>query len=376
MKRDDVHERPPHRLPYIDWLRVLVISLVVAHHAAQAYGPTGGAWPVSEPERTALLGPFFPVNAGFMMGLFFLISGYFVPGSLARKGSTRFVLDRLVRLGVPLVVIGFGVFALVGYGGAGGGRGFLAYYRDTYIGNWEVEFGPLWFVFHLLLYSIVYAVLAKAFPALTTDGRRPAMGHGALVALVAVIAVAGGVARTAYSQDTWVHLFGVIPAEPAHLPQYVVLFALGTVAGRHRWFDTIPRAVGGTWLRIGLAAAVLWYALRYLDSYAGIRLLDGPAMGVLFPFWEAVLCVGLCVGLVVHAREHWARPSRWLAGLAGATYGVYLLHVFIVVGLNMAFLGLPFPPFAKFLLVTAATLPVGFAAAMALSRIPGVARVL
>ena len=88
------------QLFYINWLRVLLVSLVVAHHAGQAYGPTGGAWPVFEPERTALLGPFFAVNAAFFMGFFFLISGYFVPGSLARKGAARFIRDRLIRLGI------------------------------------------------------------------------------------------------------------------------------------------------------------------------------------------------------------------------------------------------------------------------------------
>ena len=78
----------------------------------------------------------------------------------------------------------------------------------------------------------------------------------------------------------------------------------------------------------------------------------------------------------MYAREHWNRPGRWLNGLAGASYGVYLLHVFIVVGLNMAFLGVPLPPFAKFLLVTALTLLLNFPLVMALRRIPGVARVL
>lgn len=98
-----------HPLPHIDWLRVAVVSLVVAHHGAQAYGPTGGGWPVFEPERTDLLSPFFSVNAGFFMGLFFLISGYFVPASLARKGAARFVKFLLVTaltllLNFPLVM--------------------------------------------------------------------------------------------------------------------------------------------------------------------------------------------------------------------------------------------------------------------------------
>lgn len=99
-------------------------------------------------------------------------------------------------------------------------------------------------------------------------------------------------------------------------------------------------------------------------------------MRPLFPLWEALVCVGLSAGLAVHARERWNRPHPWLPPLADAAYGVFIVHVFVVVGLNMAFLGLPLPPFAKFLAVTALALAICFPAVMALRKIPGVTRVL
>ena len=51
------------RLDYLDALKVLLTVLVIAHHAGQPYGPTGGRWPIFEAERAAILGPFFSVNA-------------------------------------------------------------------------------------------------------------------------------------------------------------------------------------------------------------------------------------------------------------------------------------------------------------------------
>src|SRR3972149_158133 len=75
------------RLAFLDTLKVGLTVLVIAHHAGQAYGPTGGDWPIFSPERSPLLGPFFAVNAAFFMGLFFLISGYFVPLAFDRKGA-------------------------------------------------------------------------------------------------------------------------------------------------------------------------------------------------------------------------------------------------------------------------------------------------
>ena len=41
------------------------------------------------------------------MSLLFLIAGYFSPQSLDCKGQRRFVRDRLIRLGLPLVVFYF-----------------------------------------------------------------------------------------------------------------------------------------------------------------------------------------------------------------------------------------------------------------------------
>jgi hypothetical protein len=39
------------RLEYLDALKVALIVLVIAHHAGQSFGPTGGAWPLYNDER-------------------------------------------------------------------------------------------------------------------------------------------------------------------------------------------------------------------------------------------------------------------------------------------------------------------------------------
>src|ERR687886_1628229 len=101
-----------NRLGYLDSLKLLLTTLVIAHHVGQAYGPTGGRWPIFEPERAAILGPFFAVNAAFFMGLFFFISAYFVPASFDRQGAAAFVRGRLLRLGLPLVAMGSVLCAL------------------------------------------------------------------------------------------------------------------------------------------------------------------------------------------------------------------------------------------------------------------------
>lgn len=47
------------------------------------------------------------VDQAFFMGMCFLVAGYFTPGSWRKKGTVRFVRERLVRLGIPLLAFGF-----------------------------------------------------------------------------------------------------------------------------------------------------------------------------------------------------------------------------------------------------------------------------
>ncbi|HUJ75570.1 MAG TPA: hypothetical protein VL359_11955, partial [bacterium] len=51
---------PSARMYYLDALRVVLTILVIATNVGQAYGPTGGYWPVQSPTRAAVLGPSLP----------------------------------------------------------------------------------------------------------------------------------------------------------------------------------------------------------------------------------------------------------------------------------------------------------------------------
>src|SRR5208337_4115669 len=88
------------RLYFADNLRTWLITLVVLHHLAIVYTGAAAFYYV-EPTAIdqlalAVLLVFILINQSYFMGLLFLISGYFSPGSLERKGPRRFVRDRLI----------------------------------------------------------------------------------------------------------------------------------------------------------------------------------------------------------------------------------------------------------------------------------------
>ena len=86
------------RLFFIDNLRILLITLIMMLHLSITYGGAGG-WYYRESEPDTISFVVLTWHNGmvqaFSMGLFFLISGYFTPGSYDRKGPRRFFKDRI-----------------------------------------------------------------------------------------------------------------------------------------------------------------------------------------------------------------------------------------------------------------------------------------
>ena len=356
-------------LAYVDSLRVALIVLVVAHHAAQPYGPTGGAWPIAYPQQSAWLGPFFTVNAGFFMGLFFLLAGYFSGAAYARKGPWRFLRDRVVRLALPAALVGFVLIPLTLHLLSPSPDGFIADYIGRYIGDWQVVFGHAWFLIHLLVYSALLVLVFKIRPSLAEPAGRHDVGNGAILAVLIAIAVGTYVVRVDYPVDTWVTLAGVLPAEPAHLPQYAILFGAGVLAGRRRLIERMPAGQGFAWLWLGLAAAAFPY-LQHAVEVAGFALPRLTASGGagwqagLTAVWEAALAVGLSVGLPVLFRERLARPSP-VSRAGSLIMTVYIVHVFVVVGFQTLLAEGRLPPLVLAIVVTVLATAVSFAIAAA-----------
>lgn len=375
----DTVAAPAARLAAIDTLRVLLTALVIAHHAGQAYGPTGGRWPVFNAERAAILGPFFAVNAAFFMGLFFLLAGFFTPGAYDRKGALGFLRDRLLRLGLPFAVITLGMFGLLAYLGSDRTLSFPAFLRDVYIGQGQYEVGHLWFVLHLLVYAGAYwlwrLATARRVPV---AGWQPGLpGQRTIVGYMLILAGATALVRIWYPIDRWERVLGLIPAEIAHVPQYASLFVIGVIAARGGWLERMPARVGLGWLLIGACAGAARYAYSLTGGWPLPGLLAGGGAGwptMIWSLWEALICVGLCIGLPVFLREYASRPGALLRVLAPNAYGAYLIHIVPVVVLQQALAGSTLPPLAKFAGVVVAAVPASFLIVAAIRAIPGLRR--
>ena len=210
------------RMFYLDNLRVAVIILVIAHHVGQAYGPTGGWWPIQEEARSALLGPFFTVNRSFFMSLFFMVSGYFTVMSFRSKGGRAFLKDRSLRLGIPTLVFGLIMIPMQLFVFAADG--------DTR-SVFPIDVGHLWFLEHLLIFSAGYVLWQTLRGNRVRAEQSPEKSPGYLSILIVALALAlvTGVVRIWYPIDKWVYLLGFIRVAFADVPRDLTFFIIGGI---------------------------------------------------------------------------------------------------------------------------------------------------
>lgn len=223
------------RLPYIDNLRIFCIAIVVLIHTAVTYSCIG-SWYYTEP--SVLSGPeqlfFFLFQShaqGFSMSLFFFIAGYFIPASLERKGTKTFILDRLKRLGIPVLIYIFLIHPLCVK---------MAYpqvdiAKFTMEGFNHLDFlgrtGPLWFALALLIFSILYALVYKYLPSAKTNLR---ISNTSVIALIGLITLfAFGIRIIAPIGASFYNF------QFCFFAAYIIFFYLGTLAAKSNILETI-----------------------------------------------------------------------------------------------------------------------------------------
>ena len=88
------------RLLFVDNLRILLICGVVVQHLSVTYG-AAGSWMYTDPAATdtftsTLLTIYNTIPMAAGMGFFFLLAGYFTPGSYDRKGGASLYVTILL----------------------------------------------------------------------------------------------------------------------------------------------------------------------------------------------------------------------------------------------------------------------------------------
>lgn len=371
------------RLYFLDNIKVFLTILVIIHHVGQAYGPTGGFWQYksSLAESIPFLGRFFGINAGFFMGFFFLISGYFFPGSFDKNNGKDFVKKRLIKFGIPLLIIFFIMqplqmfFYYASYSG-NTPMTFFRYYTDIWlglkgmpsgfisvIGFPEMNFGHAWFIEHLLVYSILYWIVRKTFRNRTIKQENATLSAWSLFIIAIIISVLSFVVRIWFPKDDWRGIFGFFQVEIAHWPQYLVMFITGIIAYRKNWIFTLQTKIGYSVLLIALLMVVIVYC--------------GVPVWNIWAVYESFFAVLISWGLITLFREEFNKTTPFLNKLSRGSYAAYLIHFPIVLitqyALDKVIIG---GPVGKFVVVSILSVLISYAISCLLVKVKYINKVL
>jgi glucan biosynthesis protein C len=381
-----VQPRAASRLLFIDNIRVLLTVQVLLFHLMIIYAGTG-SWFYEEGREdfiTGALGAWFvAVSQAFFMGLFLLISAYFVPGAYDRKGPRHFLKDRLVRLGIPLAIYSWILRPALVYlylrSTQGLRMSWWHYFPGEYFKtNALLGPGPLWFVETLLIFTLLYAAgrlltgWGGANPVAET--RFPSNLSIALFALL--LGLAGFLVRL-WQPIEW--SFAPLNLQLPFFAQYIALFVLGLVAYRRNWLMGLPETAGRLWLGIGILMILLFWPLALAGDMATSL---EPFLGgwhwqaLAYALWESFLCLGMCMGLVFAFRRHRHGQGRLARSLSHNAYAAYLVHGPLITIAALAARDVVLHPLAKFGLVSLIAIPLCFGLSSLIRRVPYADRVL
>ncbi|MFC1874477.1 acyltransferase family protein [Chloroflexota bacterium] len=393
IKSTTIEAETSSRLLFIDNLRSSLIVLVVLHHVAVVYGAVVTPFyyfepPFTDPLAFLILLVFALFNQAWFMGALFLLSGYFTPGSFDRKGSGSFLKDRLLRLGIPLIIFVFVLSPISWTGlwqvpatltGITNPLTWQAYPKLLDIGR----MGPMWFVAMLLIFNFGYAACRMLKRSWIHKAKSESSPPSYLLIGVFILALA----TVSYLLRMVIPLGKDVLGFPtlAYLPQYLSLFVLGTVASRRNWFRIVPSSMGLVGFITALVAVVFLFPLAFSGQLFSLEITpalanftgNGHWQSAVYVLWDSAFAVGMCLGTLTLFRRFCNGQGKLGRFLSQQSYTVYIIHIPIVVFLSAFVLkGIELVPLLKFGIVAVIAVPVSFTIAYIVRKIPLASRIL
>jgi peptidoglycan/LPS O-acetylase OafA/YrhL len=314
--------------------------------------------------RSLSLAVLFYVTHIFRMTLFFFVAGFFARLSFHRKGTRAFVADRLLRIGVPLVialpVINWliHILTLWGIAVAMPGERYLLPQKALSVTNFPLA--HLWFLYFLLLFyaawlllRLPYRWLADRWPTLDRIIDQIVRQVALYPYGVAMLALPGAMALLAASR--WRLWFGIPTPDRSLIPIgssvvcFIVAFGFGWLV--HRQADLI-RAWARHWMAYLAAAVGLTCAAMAIVGLTPVTLMGvSPTRKLLYAACYVLATWAWTFGLIGAATRFMAEQSPARRYVADASYWLYLAHLPVLVTLQVILSPLDWPWAVKFVVI-------------------------
>ncbi|MEU8228267.1 acyltransferase family protein [Actinoplanes sp. NPDC048967] len=339
------HRPPtPGRRPALDTLRIVVVYGLVFFHAALVFDASDDYY-IKNEQTTGATTVLAGLAVVWAMPLLFLVAGIGTRHSMRRRGAGGFAVERLLRLGVPLVFATLTIVPVPPWlrlraepGHDESYWSFLLRFLDVrfapadfpfVLRGDEFETGHLWFVVLLLAFSLLLVAAVARVPATArrraVDGAARAAGRPGVVLLPAIpIALVSAVLGLEEDLGAWSRW------------AYLLFFLYGFVLATDERFAAALRRharVAAVLAVVAFGASAPGFISEGTDLFTGMSPL-AVASRVLFSVSGWCSLVAL-LGLLDRPRPAAAGPAREGSSargyLAEAALPFYVLHQPVVV---------------------------------------------
>lgn len=335
----------PQRLHALDAVRAFALLSGIVLHAAMSFLPFFGylGWIIIDDSPSLTLTLLFYFIHQFRMLLFFLIAGFFSHLMFHRRGLRSFVLDRLRRITVPMIVGWVVLMPMIVVTVV-----IAAIQRpdSTPVNPMEErpQFLPfplthLWFLYVLQwLYLIVLLIRGAFAGGFDRSGKmRSAIDRAVAVLLrgpwsVPLLAIPLCAALCTYSD--WIMWLGIPTPDMSlipNLPAFVAFFSafsLGWII--HRQPDLL-RIWERNWLLYALLGTALTIVcLSIIGPVATIRIASTSVSTVAYAACYAMSAWCWTFAMIGIGLKFFSEPNKYLRYLADSSYWLYLIHLPVV----------------------------------------------
>jgi len=366
-------DMPSERLHALDAARGFVLLLGIVFHTTLSFLPSPvPLWIVMDSSRSLALAATFHALHIFRMSAFFLLAGFFAHLSFHRKGLRGFVLDRLKRIGIPLVVgwpiLFASIVAVSIWGYTTMSHGGPPPKPPVYPGFPAFPLTHLWFLYVLLLLYAATLILRGLVAAVDRRGSLRAAVDAVVRWLVVhpfgFVLLAAPTAAVLYFTPPWLAWFGIMTPDSSLVPNapacvaFFTAFAFGFLV--HRDVSLLE-----IWKRrwpLNLALSVALSAAGFALIGVAPVLTPAPqnATTALYAACFALSIWTWTFAIVGLALRFFSQHSATRRYIADASYWLYLVHVPLVMALQVAVSQLDWPWWVKFPLILGIAFPLLF----------------
>jgi fucose 4-O-acetylase-like acetyltransferase len=352
-------ETKKERFLFLDNIKVVFSILVIFQHVRVTYGGTGWWYYVEAVPVDNFSVIFFTTLSSIgglfqasLMGLFFLLGGFFTPKSYNRKGIGSFWKERILRLGLPVLLYVAIISPVMAYSLSA--LGIYPWPLPQSILGFLTFWGPMWFLVVLLLFTAIYTIWRQITKFDLMQKKIPK--EFAIPKFVYLILLA-------FSLGFLTFLIRVIsPIDQSFLGLpisfiilYFMMFIVGIIAVQYGWIEKMTRKHVKIWAITIVAVFVLFFL--YAAIFVGLESDLSVFMGgfnlhaLFFAIVESIICIGMIFVLIKIFYAKFNEQGKLLKNLSASAFYIYIIHAPVLVLVSLGFANIPLIPVAKFAIV-------------------------